>query len=109
MRRKSFAKYKIAPSTNSPKDALNTPLPLVSGTRLSIISGNNVLSRPTARECTQRRFGHIPNTFLKSAREPDQLKSTLARTAVCSNTSTEFRSEEHTSELQSQSNLVCRL
>src|SRR5439155_21938050 len=90
MRRKSLAKYKIAASTNSPNDALNTPVPFVSGTGLSISSGNSVLSRPTERECTQPRFGHIPNTFLNRAREPDQLKSALAWTAVCSNASTEF-------------------
>src|SRR6266478_5512248 len=90
MRRKSFAKYKIAASVNSPNDALNTPLPFVSGTGLSISSGNSVLSNPTDRECTQRRFGHMPNAFLNRASEPDQLKSTLASAAVCSNASTEF-------------------
>jgi hypothetical protein len=35
-------------------------------------------------------LGHIPNTFLKRAREPDQLKSTVARAAACSNCSAEF-------------------
>src|SRR6266404_1264707 len=89
MRRKSFAKYKIAASVNSPNDALNTPLPFVSGTGLAISSGNSVLSRPTERECTHRKFGQIPNTFRNSASEPDQLKSTLASAAACSNASTE--------------------
>src|SRR6266849_2527187 len=89
MRRKSFAKCKMAASVNSPNDALNTPLPFVSGTGLSISSGNSALSKPTERECTHRKFGQIPNTFRNSASEPDQLKSTLASVAVCSNASTE--------------------
>src|SRR5437762_2924588 len=113
MRRKSFAKYKIAPSVNSPRDPLNTPAPLVSGTALSINSGNSVLSKPTERECTQSKFGQIANTFLNNAREPDQLKSTFAWVASWPNDSaaspTIVRSEEHTSELQSPMYLVCRL
>src|SRR6267143_2265200 len=90
MRRRSFAKYKMPASANSPNDALNTPLPFVSGTGLSISSGNSVLSKPTERECTHRKFGHMPNTFLNRASEPDQLKSTLASAAACPNASTEF-------------------
>src|SRR2546423_10154751 len=39
MRRKSFAKYRIAPSANSPSDWLKTPRPLVSGTGLMASSG----------------------------------------------------------------------
>src|SRR5580704_8376615 len=90
MRRKSFAKYKIAPSANSPSDALNTPAPLVSGTALSFNSGNNVRSNPTERECTQSRLGHTANTFLNNSSEPDQLKSTVASTVAPANTSADF-------------------
>src|SRR6266849_378921 len=89
MWRKSLAKYRIAPNANSPNEGLNTPAPLVSGTELSTSSGNSVLSRPTERECTQRKLGHIPNTLLQRGREPDQLKNTVARAAACSNASTE--------------------
>src|SRR6185437_9770542 len=90
MRRKSFAKYIIAPSANSPSDALNTPTPFVSGTSLSTSSENSVLSRPTERECTHCKCGHIPNTVLNKERGPDQLNNTLALAASCSNASAEF-------------------
>src|SRR5216684_2400929 len=90
MRRKSLAKYKIAPSTNSAKAGLNTPEPFVSGTGLSISSGNSVLSSPAERLCTQRTFGHIPKTALSRAKEPDQLKMTVASLAAGPNASTEF-------------------
>src|SRR5271167_3267470 len=90
MRRKSLAKYNIAPSTNSPNDALNTPLPFVSWTGLSLSSGNSVRSSPTERECTQRKFGHNAKTSLNSGREADQLKSTRAPEAAGSNASAEF-------------------
>src|ERR1700734_2686869 len=90
MRRKSFAKYRIAASANSPSDALKTPAPLVRGTALSFNSGNSVLSSPTERECTQSKLGHIANTSLINGSEPDQLKSTLASAAAPSKTSAEF-------------------
>src|SRR2546430_12182270 len=45
------------------------------------------------------------NTFLVEAELGRDLRDDLARQKTCSRP----RSEEHTSELQSQSNLVCRL
>src|SRR5580704_5645792 len=90
MRRKSFAKYRIAASANSPSDALKTPAPFVSGTALSTNSGNSVLSNPTERECTHSKFGHIANTSLNKTSGPDQLNKTLASTAAPLNTSAEF-------------------
>src|SRR5580704_8908413 len=90
MRRKSLAKYRMAASVNSPKDGLKTPTPFVSGTALSTSSGNSDLSRPTERECTQRRFGHILNTSLNRSSEPDQFNSTAASAATARNASGEF-------------------
>ena len=58
MRRKSFAKNSADASTNSPRDWLNTPLPLVSSAGLSTSSGNSSPSSPAARECTA--FGRDP-------------------------------------------------
>src|SRR2546430_4505707 len=40
---------------------------------------------------------------------PDNYSAHLETSTVNGNVSSDFRSEEHTSELQSQSNLVCRL
>src|SRR3990167_5443041 len=53
-------------------------------------------------------FGVAPGAFLRSKKfNPCELKALIAaRTFLSSKPS---RSEEHTSELQSQSNLVCRL
>src|SRR5437016_14282660 len=72
----------MAASTNSPKEALNTPVPLVSGTGLSSSSGNSVLSRPTERECTQRRFGQFPKFFLTGTGEPNKLKTRVGAPPV---------------------------
>src|SRR5205085_4380334 len=50
-------------------------------------------------------------TLFRSAIEPRIMRHQLARQSliVASEIDEELRSEEHTSELQSQSNLVCRL
>src|ERR1035437_8899375 len=82
IRRKPFAKYKIAASTNSPSDALNTPRPLVSRIWLSTSSGNKRLSRPAALECIQRNFPHIPNNACSNSREPDHCRITVASLAA---------------------------
>src|ERR1039458_961809 len=68
----------MAPSTNSPRGGLKTPEPLVSGTGLSTISGKSRPSRPAARECTQRSWGHMVKTSRNSEPDSDQLKSTTA-------------------------------
>src|SRR2546423_5547950 len=82
MRRKSLAKYRIAASANSPRDALKTPLPLVSVTSLATSSEKSVRSSPTEREWIQRKFGHIRNTSRMRGREPDQLNRTSASEAA---------------------------
>src|SRR2546421_8414017 len=82
MRRKSLAKYRIAASANSPRDALKTPLPFVSVTSLATSSGKSVRSSPTEREWIQRKFGHIRNTSRMRGREPDQLNRTSASGAA---------------------------
>src|SRR2546430_12035621 len=56
---------------------------------------------PRARRAPEDARGHVPAT--------DQLAQGLARAEQLLLAEELFRSEEHTSELQSQSNLVCRL
>src|SRR5882724_10225312 len=87
MRGKSLAKNSAAPITNSPSDWLNTPLPLVRATGLSTNSGNNIPSRPAARECTQRTRGAIFQTCCRSFRPPAQLQITCASGASLSKAS----------------------
>src|ERR1700739_2937477 len=72
----------MAARTNSPREPLNTPTPLVRVTGLLTSSGKSERSRPTEREWTQRRLGHIRNTFRKRGREPDQLKMMVADEAA---------------------------
>src|SRR5260370_27185245 len=90
MRRKSLAKNSAEAITNSPRDWLNTPLPLVSRALLSTSSGNSRPSRPAARECTHFTRGAIFHTCCTSWRLPDQLKITWASGAKRSNASTLF-------------------
>src|SRR6266478_1254748 len=87
IRGKSLAKYSAAAITNSPSDWLNTPLPLVRATGLSTSSGNNIPSRPAARECTHRTRGAIFQTCCRSCRPPAQLKITCASGASLSKAS----------------------
>src|SRR5580704_13735924 len=68
MRRKSFVKYKIAPSVNSPSAALNTPAPLVSGTGLSLNSVNSVLQTHGARMHPKQIWAHRKHFFEKRER-----------------------------------------
>src|SRR2546427_2735610 len=70
--------------------------PFVVADRLDI--GASVLSEPPNRD--RPRAVHRPAPFRKN-----RLSLELLQSISCSQT----RSEEHTSELQSQSNLVCRL
>src|ERR1035441_4699468 len=90
MRRKSLAKYKIAPRANSPSDWLKTPRPLVKGTVLSASAGNSTVSRPAERECTQRTLGHMAKTSRSKSPDNDQLKITVASADKRSNASTEL-------------------
>src|ERR1035437_1270860 len=90
MRRKSLAKYRIAPRANSASDWLKTPRPLVKGTGLSTSSGKSTPSRPAERECTQRALGHMANTSRSNWPATDQLKITVASAASRSNASTEL-------------------
>ena len=78
MRRRSFAKYRIAASTNSPNEALNTPLPLVNSTSLFTSSGNKRLSTPAARECIHRTFWQVASAACSSSRVPDHCRITVA-------------------------------
>src|SRR5712664_3677182 len=64
----------MAARANSPRDGLNTPLPLVMMTSLAISSGKRVRSRPAEREWTQRTLGEIRKTSRIRESEPDQLK-----------------------------------
>src|SRR5260370_12283250 len=90
MRRKSLAKNSAEAITNSPRDWLNTPLPLVSRALLSTSPGTRRRSRPAARECTHFTRGAIFHTCCTSWRLPDQLKITWASGAKRSNASTLF-------------------
>src|SRR6266480_7156534 len=56
--------------------------------------------------------GALPNTFIWSCCPPSAVRRSqkLGRLSIfCSGIRTRIRSEEHTSELQSHVNLVCRL
>src|SRR5205085_12183373 len=59
-------------------------------------------SRATAARSRCRRSS-------RASRRSSSLTATARRGAVRTSRTTQSRSEEHTSELQSQSNLVCRL
>src|SRR3989475_9391030 len=65
------------------------------------LDGVHVVRAPAARPSGTRDF-----TFLVLIRV---IHAPNHRTAVCCSRAKPSRSEEHTSELQSQSNLVCRL
>src|SRR2546430_9585790 len=51
----------------------------------------------------------LPISLLSSSRSPSAIRTQRTSRARCSGCRRTGRSEEHTSELQSQSNLVCRL
>src|SRR2546430_10435741 len=55
-----------------------------------------------SRDIVLRRFDDLPSPYLLNVNIPNLPYGQLTRLAAT-------RSEEHTSELQSQSNLVCRL
>src|SRR2546430_4101797 len=55
------------------------------------------------------RFTRLGETSLVLRESVVTRKCRIARGTICSPRITKERSEEHTSELQSQSNLVCRL
>src|SRR5688572_32665546 len=69
---------------------------------------------PTTEIYTLSLHDALPICILLSTKEGDPLATirTVAPSALmvpCASTLIKFRSEDHTSELQSQSNLVCRL
>src|SRR5688572_32709109 len=61
------------------------------------------------RSKTTARFGRIALTLCMKATRIFLCRFTTRRAARFESMTTASRSEEHTSELQSQSNLVCRL
>src|SRR5690606_42067132 len=56
-----------------------------------------------------KALGFTTKDIPRMEQQQDQLLSTLYRHAVVLGARLDFRSEEHTSELQSRENLVCRL
>ena len=78
--RKSFAKYRMAPSTHSPSDWLNTPRPFVSTAGLSVSSGDSKWSMPAHGICTQRTLGHMRSAWRSRSLEASQLQPRMTVT-----------------------------
>src|SRR2546430_6579522 len=83
---------------------------------MTLASAQPVEPPPSAwpRESTSGiTWGTLPLAFWSAARSASHLvkkpATSMLKAAVRENTCASPRSEEHTSELQSQSNLVCRL
>src|SRR5688572_31506295 len=72
------------------------------GIRDLTVTGVQTCALPIYRALTSQ-------TNRRDRNEPLQSVSALRRHPIFVKTASAFRSEEHTSELQSQSNLVCRL
>src|SRR2546430_10946843 len=75
----------------------STLFPYTTLFRSVIVWTGNAVREPVTR------VGPLAVTWLPLSREPE------ARRGTCNYRMKALRSEEHTSELQSQSNLVCRL
>src|SRR2546430_7478036 len=71
---------------------------------------NNTLTQSRTKRGTDR-IGPVHETLFSTSRTPGASRSRARRACPgpCSRRTRGGRSEEHTSELQSQSNLVCRL
>src|SRR5215831_8331242 len=82
MRRKSLAKYRMAPTANSPRDGLKIPLLFVTITLVAISSGKSVSSNPADREWIQSTRRDSRNTSRRSARGPVQLRIISASAAA---------------------------
>src|SRR5688572_31690892 len=67
------------------------------------------LFRSGCRGWVQRTSGNVVSICAEIARELRRLDVAMFTFAVAQRIFRQIRSEEHTSELQSQSNLVCRL
>src|SRR5690606_42166109 len=92
--------------------SLHDALPIFDNVRMRFLGKDRDAPEPleearARRSFTKREIGHIDPIGA-----PERLSAALARLEVfaeCMNRHRPPRSEEHTSELQSRENLVCRL
>src|SRR5256885_12321755 len=87
-------------------------LPSTSSTRLRTVSRYATCGRPTLASTLNSRFIRSTSTSKCSSPIPEMIVCAVSASECTRNvgsSSDSFRSEEHTSELQSPCNLVCRL
>src|SRR5689334_23929442 len=91
-------------------NVLTAPSPAASGTSLVVGSGQGARFSATPFNATVWPSGVLPDpTNAKIVRVTAIVSDTLTIVRAQEGTSARTRSEEHTSELQSQFHLVCRL
>src|SRR2546430_8970481 len=82
------------------------------GKSILLITGRIVRLWPAARKVFATVWASTPwlaSTTSSAPSHAERARETSYEKSTCPGVSIKFRSEEHTSELQSQSNLVCRL
>src|SRR5688572_8554792 len=102
-------KDNIASSSTQKSQEITAPLEIVN----TIVTPFNTTNEESAQLEKNFEPNHLPvppeQVYEKITRHTSFCAATLLENVKGKNKSDKLRSEEHTSELQSQSNLVCRL